>query len=249
MLANGLQKRGNRQADARRERFDGDCARQLATGIHHRSIGRHGRGDPRLRAPDRVVDDQDRAQRIGQLCHRIGYAHATEALIGEALAVRTDQHAQFGSRIEMRVRPKLRIGHGVAMVNVAVECAEPADRGACRFRHADAVALGARTDPAQHAIRARRDVLRNHISIGRETAVGDHHGLGGDALARAVAHDIDADAGAVLDGQRFDPDANHGAATFVKFCSSRCMNRSGPRSCRSNPAIARRGGASTFCPG
>ncbi len=70
-------------------------------------------------------------------------------------------------------------------------------------------------DPAQHAIRARGNVLRNHFPIGREAAVGDHHGLGGDALAGAVTDGIDADASAVLDGQRFDPDAtHHGAATF-----------------------------------
>ena len=90
------------------------------------------------------------------------------------------------------------------MMDVAIEFAEAADRGARRLGHENAVAARAGADAGKDAVGPLRDPAAHERGIGGKPAIGDDDRAGADLAPFALRRRLDADAGAVLDEQRID---------------------------------------------
>ncbi len=115
-------------------------AMQRAARLGQQRIGRLRMAAAGRSVPDRLVEYDGGAERIGQAGHDIGQIDAAEPLVGEAAAVGVDHDARGRDLVGIGPRPQPVGIHRVAAVQMAVERGEAGARGADRLRHAQAIA-------------------------------------------------------------------------------------------------------------
>src|ERR1700738_3647300 len=130
----------------------------------------------RRSVPDRLVEYDGGAERIGQTGHGIGQIDAAEPLVGEAVAVCVDHDASGRDLVDIGPRPQPDSVHRVAAVQMAVEHAEGGARSADCLCHAQAIAGRGSTVAREKLLGRGANVSSDHVEVGLEAAVGDDNG-------------------------------------------------------------------------
>src|SRR5262249_43999160 len=95
-----------RDADRSRQLRNGAGAMQRATGLQQQWIGWLGMASARRSVPDRLVEYDRGAERIGKTGNGVGKIDAAEALVSEAAAVGVDDDACCRDLVNIGPRPQ-----------------------------------------------------------------------------------------------------------------------------------------------
>src|SRR6185437_13262228 len=90
--------------------------------------------------PDRLIEDDGKAKRVGRASDNVGQPDAAEPFIADAVAGGVDHDARGSDLVQIRSWPQLRRLHRVAAVDVTVDVVHPlGERSAERLRELYAV--------------------------------------------------------------------------------------------------------------
>src|ERR1700716_2265284 len=126
--------------------------------------------------PDRLVEYDGGAERIGQTGDDVGQIDAAEALVGEAAAVCVDHDARGRDLVGIGPWPQPDSAHRVAAVQMAVKHAEVGARSADGLCHAQAIASRGSAVAREKLLGRRANVRADHVEVGLEAAVRDDDG-------------------------------------------------------------------------